>query len=338
MITTQVNRYLIAGSLKQVTILPYNRPPIINQLGGNLIHAAAGVSLWDTGVGLISRVGNNFPRDWLATISSLGWDTTGIRQLPQELDHRTFFSYEDAETLSKNSPIDQFSAAGLPFPKELIGYQSPPDTLDSRLNPSPFSLKANDIPSDYLDATAVHLCPLDFLSHTLLPPIFRHGHISTITIEPGPSYMHPTFLDSISGLLSGITAFLPSESIAHSLFQGRTSDLVEISEELGSAGCEIIVIQRGSRGCLVYDHRSHSHWIIPAYPSQMVIPTGSNDAFCGGFLAGFRQSYDPLTAALYATISRSFCVESIDPVYMLNVMPRLAQARLDSLRSLVRKM
>ena len=338
MTSPPVNRYLIAGSLKQITILPYNRPPIINQLGGNLIYAAAGVSLWDTGIGLISRVGDNYPHDWLTYISSCGWDTSGIRQLPQPLDHRAFFAYEDMETLSKNSPIDQFTSAGLPFPKELIGYQSPPETLDSRVNPTQFSLKANDIPADYLDATAVHICPLDFLSHSLLPPIFRQGHISTITLEPAPGYMHPTFLNSITGLLAEITAFLPQESIALGLFQGRTSDLVKISEELGAAGCEIIVIQRGNRGCLVYDHRSHSHWIIPAYPSQVALPTGSSDAFCGGFLAGFRQTYDPLTAALYASISRSFCVESISPGYMLNVMPRLAQARLDSLKNLVRKL
>lgn len=337
MSSQSINRYLVAGHLNQETILPYNRPPVINQLGGSLIYAASGISLWDSGIGLISRIGTNYPREWLNMLSSLGWDIGGIRCIPQELDHRSFFAYDDLETLSKASPIDRFTATGLPFPKELIGFQPPSTNTDSRVNPTPFSLKASDIPDDFLDATAVHLCPLDFLTHTLLPQIFRQGHLSTITLEPSTGYMHPTFLDSIPEVLRGITAFLPDEITVLNLFHGRTTDLVEICEALGKAGCEIIVIQRGSRGCLLYDHRSHSRWIIPAFPSSLVDLTGSNDAFCGGFLAGFRQTYDPLAAALHATISRSFCVESSNPRYLLDVMPRLAQARVESLRNLVRK-
>ncbi len=337
MITSSVNRYLIAGSLKQETILPFKHSPIINQPGGNLLYAAVGVSLWDSGVSLLSRVGRNFPQEWLVQLSSYGWDLAGVKRLSEELDHRSFYCYEDLETISTANPIDGFTAAAIPFPKELIGYHPPPDTIDSRVHPTPFSLKASDIPADYLDATAAHLCPLDFLSHTLLPPILRHGHLSTITMEPASGYMHPTFLDSLPGLLGGISAFLPTETNALSLYQARSTDLLEISESLAAAGCEIIVIQRGNRGCLVYDHRNHTRWIVPAYPSQLVDPTGANDSFCGGFLAGYRQTYDPLEAALHATISRSFCVESSNPKHMLDVMPRLAQARLESLRNLVRK-
>ena len=262
--TPPVNRYLIAGQLKLETIFPFKRPPVLNQAGGNLLHAAGGVSLWDTGVSLLSRVGKNFPLEKLKSLRSFGWDLSGIKQLSIDLDHRSFIAYENYETLSRANPIDLFSQAGLVFPKELIGFQLPSDALDSRINPNSFSLKANDIPDDFLDATAAHICPLDYLSHSLLPPILRQGHLSTVTLEPGPGYMHPTFLDALPGLLNGITAFLPDEQNALNLFQGRTNDLLEISNALASSGCEIIVIQRGSRGCFLYDHTSHSRWIIPA--------------------------------------------------------------------------
>jgi len=336
--TAHLNRYLVAGSLKQETILPYNRPPILNQLGGSLLYAASGIGLWDTGISLLSRIGVNFPAEWLARLSTLGWDISGIKQLSETLEHRSFTAYEDIETLSTSTPLELFSAAGLPFPKDFIGFLPHSENLDSRTTPTPSTLKASDVPADYLDATAAHLCPLDFLSHSLLPPVLRRGNLTTITIEPGSAYMHPIFFDSMKDLLGGITAFLPSETCALNLFRQRSTDLTEISEQLAGWGCGIIVIQRANRGCLVYDHQSHSRWIIPAYPSPVVDITGASDSFCGGFLAGYRQTYDPLEAALYATISRSFCVESSNPAYNLGVMPQLAQARLESLRGLVRKL
>jgi sugar/nucleoside kinase (ribokinase family) len=55
------------------------------------------------------------------------------------------------------------------------------------------------------------------------------------------------------------------------------------------------VIKRGSRGQYLYNGSSRTRWIIPAYPVQMYDPTGAGDAFCGGFLAGYRSSYDPLS-------------------------------------------
>lgn len=330
-------RYIVAGLLKQETILPFSRPPILNQPGGNAMYASAGISIWDHGIGLVAQVGKNYPVEWLDQIWGWGWDVSGVRTLSEERDHRSFLAYEDPETISKGSPIDLFSSANLSFPKDLIGYTNSAETLDSRTTPSSSTLKASDIPDDYLQASAAHLCPLDYHSHILIPPVLRQGQITTITIEPAPSYMNPAFLDLFPSLLGGITAFLPTEQNALNLFRGQTTDLLEIARKLAGFGCEIVVIQRGSMGCIVYDQLSKSSWLIPAYPSQVVDPTGSTDAFCGGFLAGYRLTYDPLQAALHASIARSFCVESSGPRYLLDIMPGLAQARLESLRALVRK-
>jgi sugar/nucleoside kinase (ribokinase family) len=68
-----------------------------------------------------------------------------------------------------------------------------------------------------------------------------------------------------------------------------------------------------------------------------VDPTGAGDAFCGGFLAGYRRTYDPLEAVLFGNISASLVVEGTGPFYALDALPGLAQARLDALRQSVRK-
>lgn len=301
------------------------------------MYAAAGMAIWESGIGLIGRVGEDYPQQWLAEFSRLGFDRRGIHILPEAVDLRNFIAYPDNETRTFENPVSHFARLGMPFPKALLGYAPPAPTLDSRLRPSLLTIRQNDFPSDYLDATAAHLCPLDFLSHTLLPTVLRQGHVNTVTIDPGENYMNPVFWDDMPVLLNNLTAFLSSEQKLNSLFQSRTTDLWEMAETLAGYGCEIIVIKRGSRGQYVYDHGSRTRWIVPAYPVQVADPTGAGDAFCGGFLAGYRGSYDPLYAALTGNISASMIIEGTNPFYALDALPGLAKARLEALRDRVRK-
>jgi ribokinase len=149
--------------------------------------------------------------------------------------------------------------------------------------------------------------------------------------------MNPTYWDDVHALATGLTAFLPSEEELRSLFQGKSADLWQMAEDLAAYGCEIIVIKRGEGGQLLYEAATRARWEIPAYPSRMVDPIGAGDAFCGGFLAGYRRTYDPLQAALYGNIAASLVVEGVGPYYALGALPGLAQARMESLRMGVRK-
>jgi len=110
-----------------------------------------------------------------------------------------------------------------------------------------------------------------------------------------------------------------------------------MAEALAAYGCEMIVIKRGEGGQYLYDSAGRARWEVPAYPSRLVDPGGAGDAFCGGFLAGYRRSYDPLEATLYGNISASLVVEGTGPFYALDALPGLAQARLDALRQNVRR-
>jgi sugar/nucleoside kinase (ribokinase family) len=209
--------------------------------------------------------------------------------------------------------------------------------MDSRTRLTPTSLRQGDIPPDYLDATAAHLCPLDYLTHSLLPAVLRQSGFTTVTLDPSAGYMNPIFWDDLPALITGLTAFLPSEEEVRSLFHGRSADLREMAEALAVYGSEFILIKRGSRGQLLYDAVAHTHWEVPSYPIHVVDLTGAGDAFCGGFLVGYRRTYDPLQAALYGNISASMTVEGSGAFYALDALPGLAQARLDALRETVRR-
>lgn len=330
-------RYLIFGQLRRDFILPPQANPSLDILGGSLVYAATGLGIWETGTGLVARAGEDFPQEWLAKIGQQGFDLRGIRILPESIDLRSFAAYTDINTRHFDNPVSHFSRLGLSFPKPLLGYNPPGPQIDSRVTPSPLTIRLGDIPPDYLDSTAAHLCPMDYLSHTLVPPTLRNGHISTITLDPSTGYMNPAFWNEIPAILNGITAFSTSEEKLFCLFQGRSTDPWEMAETLAGYGCEIIVIKRGCNGQYLYDHSNHTRWIIPAYPSRVTDPTGAGNAFCGGFLAGYRNTYSPLQAVLFGNISASLVIEGTGAFYALDALPALAQARVEALQHMVRK-
>ncbi len=332
-------RYIFAGQLRRDYAIPPSGRPILDAPGGNVLYAACGLAVWEPAPspGLIARVGEDYPQEWLETFQQRGFDTRGIRVLPEAIDLRSFYVYTDRTTRISDDPVAHFARLGLPFPKALLGFRPPANSMDSRTRLSSTSLRQNDIIPDFLDAHAAHLCPLDYMTHSLLPAVLRQAGFTMVTLDPAASYMSPIFWDDVPALITGLTAFLPSEEEIRALFHGRSSDLWQMAEALSKYNCEIIVIKRGESGQLLYDASTRSRWEIPAYPARLADPTGAGDAFCGGFLAGYRRTYDPLEAVLCGNISASLTIEGSGAFYALEALSGLAQARLEALRESVRK-
>jgi sugar/nucleoside kinase (ribokinase family) len=94
---------------------------------------------------------------------------------------------------------------------------------------------------------------------------------------------------------------------------------------------------QGGAGHLVYDAAGKHRWEIPAYNARRVDPNGAGSTFCGGFLAGYQESFDPLDAALRGAVSASLKIEGSGPFYAMEMMPGLAEARYHSLKDAVRE-
>jgi len=333
-------KFIFAGKLFRDYFITADGKPTLDILGGNLPYAAVGFKLWQDSPspGLIARVGEDFPQKWLDDLERNGIDTRGVRVLSEAIDLRNFYIFTDKATRLTGDPISHFARLGLPFPKSLLGYRDASGDIDSRTRPTPTSLRQDDVPKFYAEASAAHICPVDYLTHSLVPAVLRQIGVTTITLDPASGYMNPTFWSDVPPLITGLTAFIPAEEDLRNLFRGQSSDPWEMAEALSLYGCEIIVIKRGERGQLLYDAASRSRWEIPAYDARLVNPTGAGDAFCGGFLARYRQTYDPLEAVLHGNISAAVVSEGIGPFFALGILPGLAQARLDHLRQSVRKL
>jgi hypothetical protein len=329
--------FVIAGRIAREFILPYASQPLLDIAGGNMLYAAGGLMVWEKEIGLLARAGENYPRTWLKDLEARGMDTQGVRVLSHSLDLRSFIAYDEKFSVTHSNPVLQFARRELPFPKSLLGYQSPPEIQKDAKKPDPLAPLPVEIPRDYLETRAVHLCPLDFISHNQLAHVFKASSVNMITLDPSPGYMSPSFYKELRVILSGLTAFLPSEEELRALFWGETHDLWEMASALGGYGCDFIVVKRGARGQMIYDVKGKHKWEVPAYSSRVADPTGAGDSFCGGFLAGYKKTYDPLQAALYGNVSASLKIEGSGPFYPLDVLPGLAEARLNALKDLTRK-
>ena len=253
--------------------------------------------------------------------------------LAKELDLREFLAYTDSFEASRINPVSHFARREMTFPKSLLGYQPP----DERKSDRDRTLSVTDIPNDYLDARAAHLCPMELVTQTQLIAGLKRGTVSTFTLEPAAATMTPTARRELPALLNGVTAFLPSQEDLRSLFWGAKHDVWQMAEAVSLYGCEYVVIKCGKRGQLLYDSNTKRKWEIPAYPARVADPTGAGDAFCGGFLAGYCRNYDPLEGVLYGNVSASLKLEGSGAFYPLDVLPGLAEARLNALKDMVRQ-
>lgn len=331
--------FAIAGKLTREYVLPPLGTPLIDSPGGSLLYAAGGLAVWDSNAGLLGCVSEDYPHPWLRDLETRGFDISGIRTLhgSQKIDLRSFIAYTDSNERSYSSTVSHFAHRHLAFPKTLLGYQPVDDSRKDPREPDAASPAALDVPKDFREIRHVHLCPFDFVSQSQMVNLFKGGSGQTVSLDPAPGYMTPGFWRDLRLVLQGVTVFQPSEEEIRALFWGETHDLWEMARQASEYGPQIIVIKRGALGQLVFDAAGNHRYEIPAYPSRLADPTGAGDAFCGGYLAGFQKTNDPLMAALYGSVSASLKIEGSGPFYPLDVLPGLAEARLHALKETARE-
>ena len=102
-------RFIVAGLLHREYLLPPVGHPLVDAPGGNLLYAAGGLRVWETEVGLLGRVGEDYPFQWRRDFEARGFDTQGLKILPDSLDLRSFRAYSENFELRLNNPVSHFS-------------------------------------------------------------------------------------------------------------------------------------------------------------------------------------------------------------------------------------
>jgi ribokinase len=130
-------------------------------------------------------------------------------------------------------------------------------------------------------------------------------------------------------MMRQVDFFMPSREEARRLLGG--DDPERAAREFAQVGTPGVVIKLGADGSLVYDKASAQLTHVPIYPAQVIDVTGAGDAYCGGFLAGYLETRNPLQAACYGTVSASFCVENLGAIPAKRVTRAEAEQRLQTL-------
>ncbi len=329
--------HIIIGGLREDYFITSSGEAHLHKLGGNALYAAIGARIWADPIGLVTRVGENYPQEWLADIRQHGFDTDGVRIIPGKQRTQTFYAYLNAEERVDTRPAEHFARLGLPLPAELQDYHSSTEGQDSRTEFGPLAVRPADLPTHYLSARGAHLAPYDYLTHATVPELLRREGVRVITCDPSVRYMPPSCAKEVDHVLTGLDAFLSSEQEARALFRDEVTDLWQAAEAFGAMGAAHVVIKLGARGQLLYDTAGKRRWQIPAYPVNIRDVTGAGDAFSGAFLTGLVETQDPVEAALRGAVSASIIIEGLGGLSALDVTPGLPRARLEALRGNVRR-
>lgn len=322
---------LLLGRLQRDTIITADGQVRSNQLGGNLVYAASAARLAGAASGLVARVGADFPNEWLLELAEKGFDTRGIRRLEEPLDLRRFIAYSDLYTSRRDHPIKHFGKRGLPFPKGLLGYAGDANKPDSKRERTPATLRPEDIPETYQGAKAAHLCPLDYLSHTLMPAALRDAGATQVTLDANRSYMHPAFWDGMPQLINGLTVFHVQDALLRLLFTKRTEDLWTMVETIAAFNCDCVVVRHPARGYWLYERASRLRLHLPPYPARTYDVTDSGSSFCAAFAAELVRTGDMRQALLTGAAVSSLAIEGNGGLYVMDTLPGLAASRAEIL-------
>lgn len=316
--------YFTSGGMRIDYVITADHRAHLREMGGNAIYSAVGARIWSADVGIVSRVGENYPQSWLNQLESVGIHTSGVRRIPGWQDMRTFYAYTDLERRDDMHPEQHFAGIGLSLPDDLKGYvhSTPGQDSDGYI---PVSPRPDDLPQSYLSAKAAHLAPLELASHCSLCQALSAAGIC-ITLDPGERYMTPQHLDRVMAFLTQVDVFMPSEQEVRSLL--GPVDLWEAACRFAEAGPRVVVIKIGARGALVYNCQTHTKHRVPAVAVDVVDVTGAGDSFCGGFMAGYQETGDPVLAAHYGSVSASFVLQGFGALYATRFQRADALSRL----------
>lgn len=295
---------VVAGNLTlDDTVLP-DGTTTMDIVGGAALYTAFGAALWHRPVGLVCRRGDDFPQAALATMAAAGLHVDGVVHHPGPTN-RFWTIYEwDGR-------------------RHFILRTTPQRYLE--LAPEP-----EDLPAAYAGMALLHLAAMPpgnvqrFVAHaTRLQPAPR------LTLDTHEGYI-AGYQDVLATLLPRLQAFLPSREEVALWFgdddpEGRIGDLLAL-------GPRAVVIKMGADGALVQQQGEARPRLIPALPVPVIDATGAGDAFCGGFGAATAHGAAPFEAALAATVSASFAVESRGSLALASVQPAARDERLYAIR------
>jgi sugar/nucleoside kinase (ribokinase family)/fructoselysine-6-P-deglycase FrlB-like protein len=240
--------------------------------GGNAIHAATGARIWGVSVGIVARVGEDFPDRALAAVRDAGIDTLGLHPVTGP----TVRSWIVYETDGRRTWV----------------YRTPP-ARSGEVAPAP-----GDIPPAWIGpstgsgdgrARVVHVAAMPFAAAAAVVDHVRASGPAVIVLDTHEGWDERR--DQVVALACRVDVFVPSrEELAATV---GFDDPARAGRELVADGVAVVVVKCGADGAVVATRAEAGTVAVAAAPDVTVVDvTGAGDSFCGGLAAGLALGED----------------------------------------------
>jgi sugar/nucleoside kinase (ribokinase family) len=276
-------------------------------IGGAASYIALAASYFYNEIGLVSVVGEDFPQDFLDTLTSKGVNLDGLEIKKGE---KSFF-------WSGKYHADMNSR----------------DTIDTQLN---VLASFNPVvPEQYKE--------VDFLMLGNLMPLVQQQVISQLTKRPKlvvldtMNFWMDTAHDELVKTISQVDVLTINDAEARQL-SGEYS-LVKAAQKILDMGIKYLIIKKGEHGALLFN--KEQVFFAPALPLEEVFdPTGAGDSFAGGFIGYLAKTGDisfenMKRAIIHASAMASFTVEKFGTERLMNLSKKDVEDRVQEFIDLV---
>ena len=263
---------VVVGNLTVDDIVHPNGETTMASPGGNTIYAATGALIWGLSVGVVARVGADFPVAALDRLRDAGLDTGGLRPI-EGPTVRNWVIYEHDGHRS-------------------WVYRTPPERR-LEVAPSP-----EDIPTGWTDqkrdrAPVVHVAAMPFEAAAgIVGHLRAEGRQAIVTLDTHEAWSAGR--DEVLALARHLDVFVPSHGELAAIL--GYDDPERACRELQAEGVPAVVVKCGEKGALVSAPGGPPVRIAP--PKVAVLDaTGAGDTFCGGLAAGIAVGESLVVAA-----------------------------------------
>lgn len=274
-------------------------------LGGAGTYIALSCSHFKSNSSLVSVVGGDFEKKYLALLESKGVDVSAIEIIK---NGKTFY-----------------------WKGKYHKDWNKRDTLATELN----------VLADFNPKVPEEFKRPDVLILGNLHPIVQGAVLSQLSKKPTAiildtmNFWMDTALEDLTKIIKRVNVIVINDEEAMQLSGKET--LFSAAEEILKLGPKYVVIKKGEHGAMLFGE--DQFFVSPAYPVKNVVdPTGAGDSFAGG-LGGYLSEKDELSfenlknGIVYGTIMASFCVESFGTQSMEMIKKEQIVSRLKKFKS-----
>ena len=256
------------------------------EMGGPPAYAMAGPALGMKNIGIVARVGKDFPQTYYNRLVASGLNLKGLVRNKETTQFTNIYDDEGDRTQRV-------------------------ETVAGRLT-------SKDIPVSYWDTEWIHISPvIGETDSSLIPDAKKHDIKVSVDVQ---GFVR-TRRDQATEIMGCTWETFHEHAALIDVLKADTHELCQLAQEstfeeaakvIHAMGVPIILITRGQKGSFL--SIEEGLYKIPAITAKIIRDhTGSGDVFSIGFLTEFQRTQRPLWSAYFAASTASFNVETEGP-------------------------